>query len=465
MSDDKTDKPGADAGGRRGGGSGQERIVLGSRSHRHLAHSVLLDEAVAPRHIRLTIALLCSALAAFLIWSAVAQLDEVAAAPGQIVPSGAVQVVQHQDGGTVAKIGATEGERVKKGQVLMELDRVETEAELKVAEARYWGLTARVARLKAQAGERWEMPELDAMPAPHAGVAAEQRSILESHRQAIANQHNVLRAQLTQHEADLSRVRRQIDTGLDEVRILREVAGIRTELEKDKLVTRVQSLETQRTLVLQEGDLDKLRSQRSAARGAVAEARARLETLRSDRRQAANDELGTAGSELAQVTELLVKLRRRLERIEIMAPADGIVQDLRYRTLGGVIPPGAIVMNVVPVDDVMQADVRISTSDVGHVHAGQLVRVKMLTYDFLRYGTIEGHLASVSASSFIDDKGTPYFKGTVRLNRAHLGAGPNDFPVLPGMTVVCDIVTDRKSVLQYLARPVVVAFRQGLRER
>ena len=349
--------------------------------------------------------------------------------------------------------------------MLIALDRVETEAELKVAEARFWGLTARAARLKAQAEERWKVPELDALPAEHAGLAAEQRAILESHRQAIENQHKVLRAQMTQHEADLARVRRQINTGLDEVRILREVAGIRTELEKDRLVTRVQSLETQRSLVVQEGDLDKLRAQRSAARGAVAEARARLETLRSDRRQAAHDELGAAGAELAQVSELLVKLRRRLERVQIAAPVDGIVQDLRFRTLGGVIPPGAVVLHVVPVDDVMQAEVRIGTSDVGHVHTGQLVRVKVLTYDFLRYGTVEGHLASISASSFIDDKGTPYFKGIVRLNRGHLGAGPNDFPVLQGMTVVCDIITDRKSVLQYLARPVVVAFRQGLRER
>jgi len=444
---------------------GKGRVVLGGRSHRHLAQSVLLDEAVAPRHIRLTIALLCSALAAFLLWAAVSQLDEVATASGQIVPSGAVQVVQHQDGGTVARIGVADGERVQKGQVLLELDRVETEAELKVAEARYWGLAVRLARLKAQAEERWQMPETAAVPEQYAGTVREQKEILESHRHAIENQAKVLRAQLAQHEADLVRVRRQIGTGLDEVRILREVVGIRAELEKDKLVTRVQSLETQRSLVVQEGDLDKLRAQRSAARAAVAEASARLLTLRSDRRQAANDELGVASAEHAQVSELLVKLRRRLERIQIAAPANGIVQDLRFRTLGGVIPPGAVVLNVVPVDDVMQAEVRIAATDVGHVHAGQLVRVKVLTYDFLRYGTVDGHLASISASSFVDEKGTPYFKGIVRLNRSHLGAGPSDYPVLPGMTVVSDIITDRKSVLQYLARPVVVAFRQGLRER
>ena len=113
------------------------------------------------------------------------------------------------------------------------------------------------------------------------------------------------------------------DERQDEVRILREVAGIRSDLEKDRLVTRVQSLETQRTLVLQEGDLDKLRSQRSAARAAVAEAQARLQTLRTDRRQAAQDELGAAGAELAQVGELLVKLRRRLGMKSLSRPEAG----------------------------------------------------------------------------------------------------------------------------------------------
>ena len=88
---------------------GDDRIVLGSRSHRHLAHSVLLDEAVAPRHIRLTIAMMSAALVTFLAWAAVSQLDEVATAAGQITPSGAVQVVQHIDGGVIAKIEVTEG--------------------------------------------------------------------------------------------------------------------------------------------------------------------------------------------------------------------------------------------------------------------------------------------------------------------------------------------------------------------
>lgn len=443
----------------------KESIVLGSRAHRHLAHSVLLDEGVAPRHIRLTIALVCSALAAFLVWAAVSQLDEVTAASGQIVPSGAVQVVQHQDGGSISRIAVAEGERVKKGQLLMTLDRVETQAELRVSEARYWALGARMARLKAQADERWDAPGLDEIPHAYAELAAEQREILESHRRAIANQETVIRAQVAQLEAELERVRGQISTGEREVGILREVAGIRSELERDQLVTKVQALEAQRTLVIQEGDLKRLRAQQAATGAQVSEARARLKTLRSDRRQAAHEELGAASAEHAQVGELLVKLKRRLARIEIVSPASGIVQDLKFRTVGGVIPPGAVVTNVVPVEDVLQAEVRISATEVGHVKVGQLVRVKVLTYDFLRYGTVEGTLAAVSATSFLDERNVPYFKGTVHLSQNFVGAVRDEFPVLPGMTVTCDIVTDRKSVLQYLARPVTVAFRQGLRER
>ena len=420
---------------------------------------------MAPRYIRLTIALLVASLASFLGWAALAQLDEVASAPGQIVPSGAVQVVQHQEGGTIARIAVAEGERVKQGQLLVALERVDTESELKVAQARRWSLAARIARLKAQAEERWDAPDLQALPEELAQMAREQRQILASHRLAIENQEAVIRAQIAQLEADSARIQGQISTAEREVRVLREVAGIRADLEKEKLVTRVAMLETQRTLILQEGEVKRLQAQRVALEANGREARARMSTISSERRQVSLDEMGAASAELAQVLELLVKLRKRLDRTDVFAPASGYVQDLKYRTVGGVIPPGAVVLSVVPVEGILQAEVRIATTDVGHVRLGQLVRVKVLTYDFLRYGTIEGHLIGVSASSFVDEKDNPYFKGIVRLTRNHLGVRAEDYPVLPGMTVVCDIVTDRKTVLEYLVRPVAVAFRQGLRER
>lgn len=207
-----------------------------------------------------------------------------------------------------------------------------------------------------------------------------------------------------------------------EISYLRQVSEIRTALAKDKLNTRTQALEAQRALAQQQGELDSVQHQ-------------------------------------------IAKLKDRLERTRILSPVNGIVQELRFRTIGGVIPPAEPIMHIVPENDILRAEVRIATTDVGHVMPGQRVRIKIGTYDFLRYGAIEGKVTLVSAYSSVDDKGIPYFKGYVELSRTSLGKTSAEMPVLPGMTVQCDIITDRQTVLHYLLRPIFLAFDQGMRER
>lgn len=207
-----------------------------------------------------------------------------------------------------------------------------------------------------------------------------------------------------------------------EVDYLREVANIRGDLAKDRLVTKTQALDSQRQLAAVEGEYDRT---------------------------------------VFEIT----KLRERLSRMNIVSPVDGIIQDMKYRTVGGVITPGATVLNVVPTDDVARAEVRVLTGDVGHVKEGQLVRIKVSTYDFMRYGVVEGKVSMVSAFSTLDERQQPYFKTYVDLSKKSLGPTDKDMPILPGMTVQGDIVTDNQSVLRYLLRPVFVAFSQGMRER
>ena len=349
---------------------GQGPLILGSRSHRFLAHSTLLDEAIAPRYVRLTIGLACGALALFLLWASVSQLDEVAVAPGQIVPAGAIQVVQHQEGGIVKAVEVSEGERVRKDQLLVRLDRVDTESQVRVAEARYWSLLARMHRLRALVEQRPTAPELDRFPPAHAALAAEQKQLLQTHRNAIANQQGVLQAQLVQRQADRTRLMEQVDSGERQAEILRQVVEQREALSRDRLVRPVEMLESKRALVAQKSEVERAKSQLDATTAAVQEIRSRMRALDSDRQQAAHDELGAVRAELAQVSELLVALRDRLARVEIRAPVDGIVQDIRFRSLGSVIPAGAQVLSVVPVADVMKAEVRIGTRDIGHVSVG-----------------------------------------------------------------------------------------------
>ena len=328
---------------------GRRPIVLGSRASNPVAQAILLEEAVSPRFARLTIFLIAAALAGFVAWASVAMLDIVATANGQIVPSSAVQVIQHVDGGRIEEIHVTEGQHVKKGDELIRLNETEAFTDLE--------------------------------------------SLI----------------------ASATKLRR-------EVTYLREVSEIRSALAKDKLNTRTQALEAQRALAQQQGELDSVNHQ-------------------------------------------IAKLEDRLQRTRILSPADGVVQEMKFRTIGGVIPPAAPIMNIVPVNDVLRAEVRVSTTDVGHVMPGQPVRIKIGTYDFLRYGVIDGKVQLVSANSSVDEKGQPYFTAYIRLSRPGLGKAQGEMPVMPGMTVQCDIITDRQSVLRYLLRPIYLAFAQGMRER
>jgi membrane fusion protein, adhesin transport system len=324
-------------------------IVLGDRTDNYLTKAILLEEAQSPKFTRVTIGLALGLLVAFVAWASIARLEIVAVATGQIMPSGAVQVVQHLDGGRITTINVLEGQTVKKGDVLIELNPTDASSDLK-------GLTARAMKLKA------------------------------------------------------------------EVDYLREVSQIRGDLAKDQLVTKTQALDSQRQAAAVEGEYDRT---------------------------------------LFEIT----KLKERLSRTQIVSPVDGIVQDLKYKTIGGVIPPGATVTNVVPTGDAIRAEVRVSTADIGHVRENQMVRVKLSTYDFMRYGVVEGKVSTVSAFSMLDEQQQPYFLTYVDLSRKSLGRTDQEMPILPGMTVQADIVTDNQSVLRYLLRPVYVAFSQGMRER
>jgi len=393
-------------------GNSPSSLVLGGRSNNYLAKAILLEEAIPPSFLRTTIKLVAYTVGIFLIWALFAKLDVVALSTGQVMPIGSVKIIQHVDGGRIAAINVSDGQVVKEGEVLMRLNDTEPSAEYETLKAKYWGLFARVERLRALIENR---------PANFSDVPAEYKTM-------VLEQQATLKTSLS-----------QVDRLEQEIKILTEVSNIRGELSKEKLATRVQALDAQRNLTLAQAEL--LRYRRTHM-----------------------DELNTAANEMVQTDEQLNKMRDRLERVDVISPVDGVVQDLKFRTIGGVVPPGAILMNVVPSDGQIQADVRVQPTDIGFVRVGQDARVKIGTYDFMRFGTVDGKVTMVSPYSTLDEKQQPYFKVLISVPTKNLGNDPGK-KIDPGMTVQADIVTDRQTVLRYLMRPIYVAFHQGLRER
>jgi len=387
------------------------RLVLGNRNDNYVAKAILLEEAAPPVYWQTTVKLIAYSLGAFFIWALFATLDVVATAPGQVMPIQSVKIIQHVDGGRIATIDVVDGQEVKEGQVLMRLNDTEAGAEYQTLSAKYWGLFTRVERLRALLGDR--KADFSAVPEQYKQVVSEQEFTLKTSKEQIG----------------------QLES---EIKILGEVSSIRGDLAKEKLATRVQALDAQRNL-----------------------SQAQAELLRY--RKASMDDLNISTGELAQTEEQMTKLKDRLERVDILSPVDGVVQDLKFRTIGGVIPPGATLMNVVPLDGKMHAEVRVQPTDIGFVKKGEDARLKLGTYDFMRYGTVEGKVVMVSSYSTLDEKSNPYFKVIVSIPQNFVGDKAKT--IEPGMTVQADIITDRQSVLKYLLRPIYVAFSQGMRER
>ncbi len=452
--------PAADAGG---DADAPRKIRRGDRQTRFLAQSVILEEAGSSGLIRVAMVTISLVICAFLVWSAVTNVDEVAVTSGEVVPAGQVQAIQHLEGGIVRDILIQEGELVEKGKVLMRLDPTSALAELDQMQARRIGLTLQAERLRALGTGR--EPVFNLEDDRYENMMDDQRTIYESQIEAAENRRETTLKQIDQKRSELEVFGEQEETLARNADILEEELLLRESLFQQGLTSKVVYLDIKREVNKARGDLAKLVTDRQRAAEALAEVRSRLAELETDAREQALAQLGEVTGELAQVNESLDNLRDRVRRLDIVAPVRGIVKGQQVYTVGGVLPAGGVVLEIVPLDKELIVETRITTRDVGHVRIGQPVTVKVTTYDFARFGGITGELRDVSASTFLDENGEPYYKGTVSLDRGYVGFDPEQNRVMPGMTVQADIKTGQKTLLAYLLKPVYSSVSTSFRER
>ncbi|MBF0205274.1 MAG: HlyD family efflux transporter periplasmic adaptor subunit [Oligoflexia bacterium] len=309
----------------------------------------LLEDGNDPLVYRFTLWFTALMVTVFMIWAFVAKVDEVAIAPGEIIPLGHIKSVQHLDGGTISKILVGDGDLVKAGQVLLELD-----SEL--------------------AQMQWEENK------------------------------------------------NQLDNLLSKQKILFEQLNITQDL-----VT--QGLSSKITLLTQKAALNEL------------------------------------DIRLAQIRESLKKTERMKTNKLIISPVEGYVHGLQLHTVGGVVAPGKTIMEIVPKEQKLVAEIKISSRDIGHVTINSPVLLKLSTYDYGRHGGIEGILKDISASTLLSNDGMPYYRGVVRLLKTHIGNDPRQHPVIPGMTLSAEIKTGEKTIMEYLLKPIYTSAKEALRER
>jgi len=287
---------------------------------------------------------------------------------------------------------------------------------------------------------------------------------LNSRKQRLVSQLDVLRQQERERKAELTTITHQSNALGEQINLMQNQVDGRQILVDKGLFPRLDFIQDQRELARLQSERMALILDADRINERVVEARQRMIEMEMTFHAELTAELSALATEAAELRLAIKRAVDRVKRLDITSPVSGYVKGIDIETIGGVITPGAQIMEIVPDDSELIVEARLSTNDVGHVTVGQSAKIKVLTYDYTRYGTIEGTVQRVSPSTFFDEDGTPFFKADIAMNSYIVGE-EDKFLVSPGMTVLVDIITGEKTLFKYLASPIIKSFDGALHER
>lgn len=360
-----------------------------------------------------------------LIWASLAHVDQVTKAEGRVVPDGREQTIASLEGGILSAMLVREGALVEPGQELLRMDPTRFEAQQAEGLAKQRAMRATVARLTAEAnGEPLKFPP-----------------DLTTDVRLVATESDV-------YDARMQSLEEAVDTMRSNIVLLRRELGMSERLSAQGLMSEVEVM--------------RLRRQ-------VNELSMQVQERINHFRQEAATELVRVQSELAQLDQQQVVRKDALTRTTLRSPVYGVVKNIRIGTVGGVISPGAPIMEIDPVGPRVLVEARIKPADIGFVHVGLPAEVKLSTYDYFTYGGLKGTIEYISPDALTDDGrpasgDTATYRARIRADTSNLRAGNKPLPVIPGMTASVEIRTGERTVMDYLLKPVMKS-REAFRER
>jgi len=405
-----------------------------------------------------------SFIAIAIVWSFFAQLDQVSVAQGEVQPQSKITVVQHLEGGLIKQLYVKDGDIVKVGAPLVQLELALSNINREEIQVRLDALGLQRARLQSEAfGKPLIFPEDEAKRRPD--LVRSERETFDARNREFNSAMSGLNDQVRQRELAVAEYQATRKSKGADLALARERLAISEKLLKDQLTPRVEHLRQQSEVEKLDGELQTLDQSIPRSVAALGESRQKVVEERAKFQRRAQEELQQVEVNYARTVELLNEATDQRKRTLITSPTDGIVKNLRFTTVGGVVKPGEGIMEVVPSDDRLVIEARLSPLDRGYVEIGQPAQVKISTYDFVRYGTLNGKVTLISADSNPDPKGEPYFRVIVETDKSYLGDDPTTLLITPGMQATVDIHTGKRSVAFYLMKPVLKLKNEAFRER
>jgi len=404
------------------------------------------------------------------VWGTLAPLESAAIAPGSITVDGARKTVQHLEGGIVREILVGEGETVSAGQILLRLDETTAEATQELLRSRWLVASALTARLTAERDGLDDIPFPPDLLAQAADpkvqeVIQSQRDVLAAHRQSLAGQRSILEQRIEEDGSEIAGLQGQIRAEEGELALLQEeLADVRQLYEKG-YARKPRVLELERAVTEVNGRRSLHLSQIARARQSINETRLRVADLENAARNGAVEELRRTQAELYDLAERLRASDDVLARSAVRAPLAGTVVGLKVHTAGGVIAPGAPLMDIVPAKPHLVVEAKVAPRDIDVVHRDLTAQVRLTAFNQRHSLPLLGRVVSVSADRLTDEaSGQPYYLARIELEPQAADGEPIAAKLHPGMQAEVLIVTGSRSALAYLVEPFTRSFGRAFRE-
>ncbi|RJT35103.1 HlyD family type I secretion periplasmic adaptor subunit [Mesorhizobium waimense] len=429
---------------------------------------MLAREDRPPLFASASIFIIGALFASFVGWASFAEVDEIARGDGKVIPASKTQIIQASEAGVVQEIAVKIGQVVKKNDLIIRLDNTVNTSSLGEQQAKARALQVRIARLKFEQAGSLSGPfpcplEIQSV-APE--ICDNEQKLLIARRQNFDIKLSVLKSRLDQREKELDEATANADRLTKNLVISDQEAKLVEAMVKKGLMARTEQIRVDGQQAELNGQLNLAGETIKKAKGAITEAQLQVDELGLQLQQEALDDLTQALAELSVVDETIRGATDKVARTDIRSPVDGIVNTMELNTVGAFVQPGAVVAGIVPTSETLLVEARVSPRDVAFIRENQDALIKVTAYDFSIFGGIEGKVANITADSLVDQKtGEPYYQVRVSTDKSTLERDGKAYSIIPGMICSVDIKTGRKTILNYLLKPINKARQEAMSER
>ncbi|MCG9751986.1 HlyD family type I secretion periplasmic adaptor subunit [Vibrio brasiliensis] len=400
---------------------------------------------------------------AFVTWSVVTQVDEIAKAKGAVIPEGEKQVLQSAIGGKLKQILVKEGQLVEKGQPLVEFDATFQRTALEELKSQQVTLLANIERMNALLDDR--EPNFGEFEVDYPQIVSQQKAQLNAQKGLYYQKRIVLEKDSEQIAEQLRSVDKSLPSYEKELNATKQELTILEKGYKAGNISRLRVLEMRQKLASIEQKIEEARGKKSVLIKQADSNEQKIEQLLAEAKATVSDDRSKAVSDLSALNARVRSSQAKLTNTTLVSPLQGLVQSLPSTQNGGVIQPGGTVVEIVPVGGQAAFKARLSPRDVGFVNVGQPTRIKIDAFDYSRFGALKGEVESISPTTSQSERGEIYYEVVVSVDTPYFRDNPESFSILPGMTGEVDITTGEKSVFQYLWKPIYTNISVAFGER